>query len=187
MDPRDNRGKRHDWHFVLFGVLLATMGRKVLIAEIHRFLMRHHSCLCTLLEVDKVCSISDGQLRRLLALVDHQAYQQFHACYFGWQVTLWPQQCWISFDGKELRGTIDGVAGQKRGLWIVRPLLQQSSISLPGLFYHGAKDSEITCVRELLQEDNLASQCLTRAASALMPCIPKVKRWKWCRMLKVLI
>jgi predicted transposase YbfD/YdcC len=72
-----------------------------------------------------------------------------------------PQGSWISFDGKELRGTIDGVAGQKRGLCIVRPLLQQSSLSLPGLFYHGAKESEITCVRELLQEGHLANQRLT--------------------------
>lgn len=160
IDPRDNRGKRHDWHFVLFGVLLATMAGKVLIAEIHRFLLRHHQCLCTLLGVDEVRSISDGQLRRLLALVDHRAYQQFHARYFGWQATLLPEQSWISFDGKELRGTIDGVSGQKRGLCMVRALLQQSSISLPGIFYHGAKDSEITCVRELLKDD-LASQCLT--------------------------
>jgi predicted transposase YbfD/YdcC len=94
-------------------------------------------------------------------LVDTAAYQHFHARYFGWQACLLSSNNWISFDGKELRGTIDGVAGQKRGLCIVRPLLQQSSISLPSLFYHGAKDSEITCVRELLQEDALASQRLT--------------------------
>ena len=160
-DPRDNRGKRHDLHFVLFGTLLAAMAGKVLIAEIHRFLMRHHSDLCSLLEVEQARAISDGQLRRLLALVDVSIYQFFHNSYFGWQASLFPEGSWISFDGKELRGTIDGVLGKKRGLCIVRPLLQQSSISLPGLFYHGAKDSEIAGVRELLQEGVLASQCIT--------------------------
>lgn len=106
-------------------------------------------------------AVSDAQLRRLLTLVNESAYQHFHACYFGWQAFLLPEGSWISFDGKELRGTIDGVAGQKRGLCIVRPVLQQGSISLPGVFYHGAKDSEITCVRTLLQSTHLASQSLT--------------------------
>ncbi len=161
IDPRDNRGKRHDLHFILFGALLAAMAGKVLIAEIHRFLARHHDCLCSLLGLSVGYTVSDVQLRRLLALVDAAAYQRFHARYFGWQACLLPANSWISFDGKDLKGTIDGVVGQKRGLCIVRPLLHQGSISLPGLFYHGAKDSEISCVRELLQEDALASQCLT--------------------------
>lgn len=161
IDPRDNRGKRHDWHFVLFGALLAAMSGKVLVAEIYRFLTRHHIDLCSLLEVEQANPISDVQLRRLLALVDVSSYQFFHSSYFGWQVSLLPEQSWISFDGKELRGTIDGVMGEKRGLCIVRPVLQQSNISLPGIFYYGVKDSEIRCVRELLQTYNLASQCLT--------------------------
>ncbi len=137
------------------------MAGKVLIAEIHRFLVRHHDCLCSLLGLSVSYTVSDVQLRRLLALVNAAAYQHFHARYFGWQACLLPANSWISFDGKELRGTIDGVLGEKRGLCIVRPLLHQGSISLPGLFYHGAKDSEISCVREFLQEDALAGQCLT--------------------------
>ena len=137
------------------------MAGKVLVAEIHRFLVRHHDCLCCLLDVSARYTVSDVQLRRLLALVDVPAYQQFHAYYFGWQPSLLPEGSWISFDGKELKGTIDGVAGQKRGLCLVRPLLQQGSISLPGMFYQGAKDSEITCVRTLLGESALATQCVT--------------------------
>ena len=161
IDPRDNRGKRHDLHFVLFGTLLAAMAGKVLIAEIHRFLMRHHVDLCSLLEIEQPRAISDVQLRRLLALVNVPIYQFFHNSYFGWQASLFPKGSWISFDGKELRGTIDGILGEKRGLCIVRPLLQQSSISLPGMFYHGAKDSEINCVRTLLKDPHLVNQQLT--------------------------
>ena len=137
------------------------MAGKVLIAEIHRFLARHHSCLCALLDVEEVRSISDTQLRRLLALVDDQPYQHFHASYFGWQVSLLPTGSWISFDGKELRGTIDGVGGQKRGLCLVRPLPHHNSLGLPGLFYHGAKESEINCVRMLLEDRNLANKRVT--------------------------
>ena len=137
------------------------MAGKVLIAEIHRFLVRHHDYLCALLEVEELRSVSDTQLRRLLTLVDDQAYQTFHNRYFGWQVSLLSPGEWISFDGKELRGTIDGVSGQKRGLCVVRPLLHMNSISLPGLFYHGAKESEITCVRMLLKDKKLAGKCLT--------------------------
>jgi predicted transposase YbfD/YdcC len=160
-DPRDNRGKRHDFHFVLFGVLLAAMAGKVLIAEIHRFLARHHACLCALLDVEQAGSISDTQLRRLLALVDNQPYQHFHASYFGWQASLLPTETWVSLDGKELGGTVDGVGGQKRGLCLVKPLLHYNSIGLPGLFYHGAKESEINCVRWLLKDENLANKRVT--------------------------
>ena len=137
------------------------MAGKVLIAEIHRFLVRHHDYLCALLEVEEARSVSDTQLRRLLALVDDQAYQAFHNLYFGWQVSLLSSGEWISFDGKELKGTIDGVSGQKRGLCVVRPLLHMNSVSLPGLFYHGAKESEITCVRRLLEDKKLAGKHLT--------------------------
>ena len=169
LDPRDNRGKRHDLHFVLFGVLLATMAGKVLIAEMHRFLVRHHSSLCSLLDSQQDCAISDVQLRRLLALIEVDAYQRFHMRYFGWQASLLPLGSWISFDGKELRGTIDGVRGQKRGLCIVRPLLHQGRISLPGVFYHGAKDSEITCLRILLRDHHLATRRLTFDALHTQP------------------
>lgn len=147
IDPRDNPGKKHDFHFVLLSVLLAVMSGKVFISEIHRFLVRHHDCLCELLGLNMQHSISDAQLRRLLSLVDEKNYQYFHARYFGWQAeTLLPDN-WISFDGKELRGTIDRVSAEKRGLCLVRPLIQAASISLPGIFYHGDKDSDRRPVR----------------------------------------
>ncbi len=57
--------------------------------------------------------VSDPQLRRLLAIVDHQEYQQFQARYFGWQINLLPPDGWINFDGKGTRGTIEVVSGQQ--------------------------------------------------------------------------
>jgi len=72
------------------------MAGKVLIAEIHRFLVRHHPVLCSLLEVEQANPISDVQLRRLLALVDVSAYQNFHSNYFGWQASLLPEKSGVS-------------------------------------------------------------------------------------------
>ena len=145
------------------------MAGKVLIAEIHRFLIRHHLSLCSLLDRQQERAISDVQLRRLLTLVEVDGYQHFHVRYFGWQAGLLPLGSWISFDGKELRGTIDGVGGQKRGLCIVRPLLHHGHISLPGVFYHGAKDSEMICLRTLLTDKHLAAQRLTFDALHTQP------------------
>lgn len=156
IDPRDPRGKKHDLHFVLTGVLLAVLSAKVLLSEIHRYLDRHHHILCTLMGVEAEKSISYSQLRRFLAMVDAMELQQINSAYFGFACDDLPSSCWISFDGKEIRGTIDGVSGEKRGWNIVRPFVHQDKISLTGLFYHGLKQSEITCVRELLKDDALA-------------------------------
>jgi hypothetical protein len=156
VDPRDSRGKRDDLHFVLTGVFLSVLSGKVLIAEIHRYLKRHHQILCELLGVDHQKVISDAQLRRILARVDAMELQFINSHYFGFTNDAVPKDRWISFDGKEIRGTIDGVLAEKRGLNIVRPFVQQDKISLNALFYHGLKESEINCVRELLKDGDLA-------------------------------
>ncbi len=46
---------------------------------------------------------------------------------------------------------MDGVPGEKRGLNIVRTIVQQDKIGLGALFYQGSKESGIACVRELLE------------------------------------
>ena len=131
-----------------------------MISEIHRYLKRHHKRLCDLMGVDFEKHISDPQLRRLLELTDSEKLQEINSKYFGWGYNVVPDKKWISFDGKEIRGTIDGVVGEKRGLNIVHPFVHQDKITLNGLFYHGLKDSEITCVRELLKDKLLAKQRL---------------------------
>ncbi len=139
---------------------MSVLSGKVLVAEIHRYLKRHHQILCKLLGVDYQKAISDGQLRRVLARVDVMEFQDINSQYFGFTNDTVPTDRWISFDGKEIRGTIDGVLGEKRGLNIVRPFVQEDKISLNSLFYHGLKESEINCVRELLQDSALARGCV---------------------------
>lgn len=159
-DFRDPRGKKHDLHFVLTGVLLSVLSGKVMVKEIHRYLKRHHQILCTLIGVRAKKPISYSQLRRILAGVDAMTLQQANAVHFGFTTSTIPQDRWISFDGKEIRGTIDGVLGEKRGLNIVHPFVQQDKVCLKGLFYHGLKDSEVTCVRQLLEDPMLAQSAV---------------------------
>ena len=139
---------------------MAILSGKVLISEIHRYLKRHHKLLCELLDLDLKHCISDPQLRRLLALVDAIDLPSINSLYFGWASKDIPKESWISFDGKEIRGTIDGVLGEKRGLNIVHPFVHNDKIVLNGMFYHGLKDSEINCVRELLKDNLLAEQSI---------------------------
>jgi predicted transposase YbfD/YdcC len=153
VDNRDIRGRRHNLHFVICGVLLAILSGKVLISEIHRWLVRHHDWLSETLEFESSRAISDVQLRRLLTVIEYDKLYFFHCRYFGWQLNLLNLQDWISIDGKDLRGTIDGVMGQKRGLAMVHMYCQRSKISLDCDFYKGDKESEIIFVRDLLNKD----------------------------------
>lgn len=67
---------------------------------------------------------------------------------------------WTSIDGKELRGTIDGVMGEKRGLCLVH-LVSHRGLSLASSFYDGQKESEILVARDLLVATNLSNVGVT--------------------------
>lgn len=155
-DFRDPRGKKHDLHFVLTSVLLSVLSGKVMVREIHRYLKRHHQILCRLWKLDQKTQFRIVNYAASYQGVDSMTLQHVNSVYFGFTTAVVPQDHWISFDGKEIRGTIDGVSGEKRGLNIVHPFIQQDKISLKGLFYHGLKESEITCVRQLLEDSVLA-------------------------------
>ena len=104
--------------------------------------------------------ISDSQLRRLLTTVDTPQLQQFHCRYFGWSLTLVASGGWASIDGKELRGTIEGVLGKKQGLCLVH-LVSHQGISVASDFYEGQKESEIIVARKLLTTNELSKTGVT--------------------------
>ena len=139
---------------------MAILSGKVLITEIQRWLVRHHDNLCAILDFKATKPISDSQLRRLLATVDTPQLQQFHCRYFGWSLTLVASGGWASIDGKELRGTIEGVLGEKRGLCLVH-LVSHQGISVASDFYEGQKESEIIVARKLLTANNLSKTGVT--------------------------
>jgi len=59
---------------------------------------------------------------------------------------------WCALDGKELKGNIDGVAGQRRGLNLVRALCHEGKESTVVGFYDGSKKSEKTTVINYLED-----------------------------------
>lgn len=73
---------------------------------------------------------------------------------------------WFSGDGKELRGSI--LKGDKRGDAIVQFASHQTRDIFSQAFYNGTKESEIPCIRQLL-EDDLGSQNITLDALHLNP------------------
>lgn len=125
---------------------------------------RNHTWLCKTIGFDAKKSISDPQLRRLLSLFNQIEYNEFNASFFGWEKEKEANTDWYAFDGKELRGTIDGVSGQKRGLCIVRATHHETKISYPSNFYHGDKESEIPAVRALLSQIDIHGKGFTMDA-----------------------
>lgn len=90
--------------------------------------------------------ISDVQLRRLLAGLDYGLYNQVNETYFGKSVCS-SDNFWQAVDGKELRGSIDKVKGEKRGENMVRAVSHQDLQSQIIGFYQGSKESEKTVVK----------------------------------------
>ena len=82
-------------------------------------MVRDYSKVCESLELQPLSNcISYSQLYRLLPRFDLESYNSINEKYLG----LWLDDqsgIWNSIDGKELRGTIDGVSGQKRGTEMV--------------------------------------------------------------------
>ncbi len=154
VDKRDNRGKRHNLAFVLTGFLFAVLrsGTGLDVASIQRRMEKEHEGLSVLLGHSSKQSISDAQLRRVLAGVDYQSYNQLNQTYFGVSLSesapaaKLPKE-WQAIDGKELRGTIDGVSGEKRGENVVRMVSHERSQSEIMGFYQGDKESEKTVVK----------------------------------------
>lgn len=146
-DNRDSRGKKHELAFVLCSFLysLLRVPGTLNVAKIHRMMKREYQQLSMDLSVTVHSCISDTQLRRVLSKLDYQAYNTINQEYFGINIQH-NQQGWYAIDGKELRGSIDGVSGQKRGENIVRSVCHESKTSQVIGYYQGNKESEKTVV-----------------------------------------
>ncbi len=66
---------------------------------------------------------------------------------------------WFAIDGKELRGSIDGVAGQKRSENIVRILNHHDSSSKVICYYDGSKSSEKALVKTYFENQKSLKCC----------------------------
>jgi hypothetical protein len=151
-DTRQSKGKRHELALVLTTMLLAVLRSvgKLNISVIHRQMRREHEYVLSSLGKKHCKLVSDPQFRRILSQVAQRVYNQINASHFG--VNLREQQGhWQAIDGKELRGNIDGLSGQKRVENVVRMVSNIDKDSQIIGFYHGDKESEKTVVSQCFE------------------------------------
>ena len=113
---------------------------------IHRRMVKEHDLMVEDTGYKAHRCISYVQLGRVLDSLDYEGFNKLNDSYFGVNI----QQVindWYAVDGKELRGNIDRVSGEKRGENIVKSVSHEDFSSQVIGFYHGAKDSEKTVVQ----------------------------------------
>lgn len=142
---------------MLTGLLWALLrsGGQLSVSRLHRWLVREQDWLKEQTGYPSPKAISDAQLRRVLAGLDYQAYNAFNGAYFGWVSS--ESGVWHSIDGKELRGSIDGVSGQKRGENLVRLVGHEDAQAQVMGFYSGVKESERQVVEQYFKSQSVAS------------------------------
>jgi len=147
-DSRDNRGKRHILVFVIFSFFIAILRSpgKLNYSLIQRNMVRDHVYFQNILLEVKVLPISYSQLKRILKIIDYEEFNLITQKYFNKQI-IQDNLLWSAIDGKELRGTIDKAAGEKRSENIVQQVSHQNKESQLIGFYNGSKESEKTIVQ----------------------------------------
>jgi predicted transposase YbfD/YdcC len=152
-DPRDKRGKRHELAFVLCGVILAIMAGRARVSAIHRFLHNRFTWLRDTTQASVACGISRAQLPRLLARVEWEALNALIFAHFGVRLESSAEGEWVAVDGKALRGS--------PGEQLLLARTHQSGHILAQQRLAGPKSSEVTAVRTLLAQPQLAGSKVT--------------------------
>ena len=157
LDSRDIRGKRHELAFVvvLFLIAILRTDKKLTVSVIHRSMVEDCGRLAAELGIKVDKCVSYSQLKRILKIIDYQQFNSINVSYFGSVVHSEADQ-WFSLDGKELRGTIDRVSGEKRGLSIVNLTSHQSGQSQLIGHYDGSKASEKPVVCTYFKQAHLS-------------------------------
>lgn len=117
----------------------------VSLAMIHRRMVKEHELMVVDTSFRTKKCVSYVQLGRILESIDYEMYNKINADYFDIRADQ-IEGLWLAVDGKELRGTIDGVSGDKRGENVVKMVSHQDLESQIIGFYSGNKESEKTIV-----------------------------------------
>ena len=167
IDKRDNRGKRHDLAFIIMLVLLALLSGRSSVSGIHRFMRNRYGGIVLALgdkmQVSKGC-ISRAQLPRVLAIIEWTNLFELSCSFIAISPSNIGSNSWISIDGKELRGSLRMLStGKKetRGEAIISAVEHKTGQIVAHTYYHGDKESEITCVRQLLKDTELSQAQIT--------------------------
>lgn len=158
-DQRNGKGKRHELALILTTMLLSILRSvgNLNVSVIHRQMGREHENILSILGLKRRKLISDSQFRRVLNSIDYQSYNDLNDRYFGVSIVETLGE-WKAVDGKELRGNIDGLSGQKRGENVVKMVSHEDKSSQILGFYNGRKDSEKTIVQDYFRgQETLSS------------------------------
>jgi len=153
-DPRDNRGKRHNLAvvFLLFMYAIIRSSGYLNYYKIYRQMKRDVEFIQNKLGLEQKQCISYAQLRRILSMIDYQEFNEINDRVFGKTIKKKGRE-WKSIDGKELRGTIDKIAGKKRGENLVQQVFHADKENKVIGFYNGSKESEKTTVKQFFGEN----------------------------------
>jgi predicted transposase YbfD/YdcC len=145
-DTRGICGRKHELAFIITCFVLAILRStdKLSLSKIHRNMVRNHDALNNKLDSGSKKCISRVQLSRILNTLDYECFNKITANYFDHKIT---KDNWKAIDGKELRGSIDGVSGDKRGESIVLSVEHTTKISQVLGYYSGKKESEKTVIQ----------------------------------------
>lgn len=164
-DLRDNRGKRHSLVFLIVTVVFATLVNRSKVSSIHRFMKNKLNWLRKVTGIDDAKTISRAHLPRMLEKLDWVALSVvINECY-GEKITAFIQNEWISADGKVMRGTLK--SGEKQA--IIHAVSHDSRIDVAQARQAGDKSSEITVMRDFIQETGLEKTNLSPDAHHCNP------------------
>lgn len=162
VDPRDNRGKRHELAFVLGGVVLAIMSGRSYASSIQRFIKNRIKWLRRVLGKADAQPVSRAQLPRILVDVDWVALNEIIWVHFGFKIEV-EHNKWYALDGKALCG----IEAQGERLLLAVSHAERKTVAQKRM--QGPKESEITAVREMLTETGLEKGKITLDALHFNP------------------
>lgn len=170
LDLRDKRGLVHELAYVLvlFTVSLFR-GRDGNMSRIHRSMKNKHKELSNSLSVNYIKSdkvISRSYLPIFLEKIDGYVFSNLLQKFYGVELTE-SERKWFGGDGKELRGSIE--KGDKRGEAIVGLVEHETMQTACYSYYSGKKESEKTCLEELIETQKMWSNNFTFDALHLSP------------------
>lgn len=169
LDLRDARGRVHDLGYLLFLFLISILrGKDGNMSSIHRGMKNKHKDLCDSLSIDYNDKniISRSHLPIFLKKINGRVFSDLFERFYGVELEEEKRQ-WFGGDGKELRGSIE--KGDKRGDAIVSLVEHKTNRIACFGYYSGKKESEKTCLEELIERQQMWSSNFTFDALHLSP------------------
>ena len=160
-DSRDNRGKRHNLHFIIASVVIAILSDRSTMSGIHRFISNKIEWLREVLDRPSATVVSRAQLPRILDTVDWHQLNKHVEEFFERNIEGVDGE-WVAIDGKVLRGTIkDKRTKAHENEKVATAVGHQSTQTIHQRPIPYGESDEILAVRQLLDETPLSTEKVT--------------------------